>query len=100
MNWIAKHPRAHPDMLGYVPLFILDEDPRPAADQIDDRYVGGWRPFKGFAMAEDGSLLYPGDPPTLLLFEAKLRDEVIRFYQHAWLAIIQPDGSYEISRID
>jgi hypothetical protein len=29
-----------------------------------------------------------------------LRDEEIRFYDYSWLAIVQPDGSFEVARVD
>jgi hypothetical protein len=51
-------------------------------------------------MLENGNLSYPGDLETRLLFESNLRDETIRFYEGSWLAIIQPDGFFEIARLD
>jgi hypothetical protein len=55
-------------------------------------------------MAEDG-LVYPGDPKLPLLAEATLhagseRPEVVRFYDCALVAVVQPDGSFEVSRMD
>jgi hypothetical protein len=100
MIWIPKHPRAHVDMLGYIPGFLSENDPRPAREQIDFNYrYGGWQPMPGFTMVPNG-LAYVGDPTMRLLFETKLRDETIRFYEGEWLAIIQPDGSYEVARMD
>lgn len=100
MIWTRKHPRATPEWLGYIPGFLSEHDPRPAAQQIHERYISGWIPFEGFTMSSNGDLLYPGDPPTKLLYESKLRNEVIRFYQHSWLAVIQPDGTFEVARLD
>jgi len=100
MTWTLVHPRATLEMLDYIPGFLSAHDPRPAAQQIDEHYIAGWSPFDGFKMLPSGNMHYPGDPPTLLLAQTKLRDEVIRFYQHAWLAIIQPDGSFEVARLD
>jgi hypothetical protein len=108
MLWIAKHPKATPEMLGYVPSIIIDDDPRSAKEQIADRYNhggGGWSPFEGHIMLPNGNLQYPEDPPTRLLFEAILHkgqdnEEKLRFYEHAWIAVIQADGTFEISRID
>lgn len=101
LNWIPKHPQATIHMLGYIPLFFNADDPLSAKEQIDKNYRhgGGWRSFKGFKMLDNG-IKYPGDPLMPLLFEAKLRNETLRFYDGSWLAIIQPDGSFEISRID
>lgn len=91
-----------PDALGFIPMFLSEHDPRPAAEQFNDAYAhgGGWRPFHGFTVLPSGSLQYPGDPPMRPLAEAKLRDEVIRVYDYAWVSITQPDGSVEISRMD
>jgi hypothetical protein len=102
MIWKMLHPQAKPEMLGFIPYFLDEDDPRPAREQFDTAYHhgGGWRPFAGFEMLPDGNLNYPGDPPVLVLAETKLRDETIRFYEHSWVAVIQPDGSYEISRMD
>lgn len=100
MTWTLKHPQATFEMLGFIPSFLDDNDPRPAKEQFNANYVGGWNPFPGFTMQPDGTLSYPSDPPTRLLAETKLRDEIIRFYEYAWVAIIQPDGSFEISRMD
>ena len=102
MIWHLKHPQATMEHLGYLPGFLSENDARPAREQIDQNYRhgGGWEPFHGFTMLPNGDLAYPGDPPCELLAETRLRDEVIRFYHHSWLAVIQPDGSYEISRVD
>jgi hypothetical protein len=88
-------------MLGFIPEFLDERDPRPAVAQIDDayRHGGGWRKFEGFTMHEAG-IKYPGDPLMRLLAEGKLRDEAIRVYESAWVAVVQPDGSYEIARLD
>jgi len=98
--WVAKHPQAHPDMLGLIPGFLSENDSRPAKAQFHTNYISGWNSFQGFKMLEDGSLKYPGDPPTRLLFEAKFRNETIRFYNHSWVAIVQQDGSFEVARMD
>jgi hypothetical protein len=101
MLWIQKHPRATIEMLGFIPEFLSEDDPRPAREQINDKYGhgGGWRPLPGFRMTEN-ALHYPEDPPYALLFETTLHDEVIRFYNYAWVAIISADGSFEVCRMD
>jgi len=53
----------------------------------------------GFTMTED-ALHYPGDPPFVLLAETRLRDEVIRVFNYAWVAVIQKDGSFEVCHMD
>ena len=99
-TWIMKHPQATLDMLGFIPLFLDTEDERPAKVQLRENYGYGWAPLPDFKMLPDGNLSYPGDPPVRLLAETKLRDETIRFYDCAWVAVIQPDGSFEASRMD
>ena len=101
MIWTITHPQFTPDGLGYLPVIIRGDDPRPAKEQINDRYAhgGGWNPFPGFTMTE-GTLRYSDDPPLRLLAVARLRDETLRFYECSWLAIEQPDGSFEVSRMD
>jgi hypothetical protein len=101
--WQARDQRAAfrlQDILGFIPSFLDENDPRPAREQFNEAYVSGWSSFKGFTMRPDGDLEYPGDPPTRLLAWTKLHDETIRVYEHAWVAIVQSDGSYEISRMD
>ncbi len=97
-----KHPKADQDMLGIIPEFLSEQDPRPAAAQIAENYIGGWSNSAGSRRIQltDRGMEYPGDPPRPLIAEAKLRDEVIKFYAGAWIAIVQPDGSFEIDRID
>lgn len=101
LHFTMKHPRATVDMLGLIPDFLSTDNPRSAREQIDANYRhgGGWRPFKGFKMTARG-IEYPGDPPMPLLAEASLRNETIRIYDCAWVAIVQPDGTYEIARLD
>lgn len=102
MRWKLQHPKCTQAMLGFIPSFLSEADPRSAREQLDDNYRhgGGWSPFQGFTVLPDGNLKYPGDPPTQLLAEAKLREEVIRFYEHSWVSITQPDGSVEIAHLD
>lgn len=90
------------EALGYLPSFLDLDDPRPAREQLHSAYGhgGGWRPFKGFTMQGDGNISYLGDPPIKLLAETTLGQELVRFYEHSWVGIIQPDGIYEISRMD
>lgn len=102
LPWKKLHPKASPEHLGLIPSFFSLSDPAPAREQIARNYAhgGGWFPISGFKAGEGGSLRYPGDPALVPLYEAQLREETIRVYLSAWVAIFQPDGSFEISRID
>ena len=100
-EWHQLHPNATPEMLGYIPSFLNENDPTPAREQFNENYIGGWHPFQGFKLNTITlELEYPNDPPTVPLAYAEFRNEVIVVYQHAWVAIIQADGSFEVSRMD
>jgi hypothetical protein len=109
IQFVSKHPQFDAvEDVGFLPTFLYESDPRPAKEQFNERYNfgGGWNHLDGFTMLENGDMQYksePGeeqDPPTMLLAEAQFRDETIRLYQHAWVAIVQKDGSFEVSRMD
>jgi len=102
MTWALLDSRMTPEHLGLLPGMLDPADPRPAREQFDANYQhgGGWDPFKGFTLRADNSLSYPGDPPTKPLAMTTLRDELIVFYQYSWVAIIQPDRSFECCRMD
>ena len=98
-----KHEDAVPDHIGLVTMMLNPADKsRTAAQQLDDGYGhgGGWRPFNGFKMLENGNMKYTGDPETQLLWEAQFNDETIRVYENAWFAVVQKDGSFEVCRMD
>lgn len=102
MRWYLVHPEA-PEALGYIPNFLSVADSRPAKEQFNERYVfGGWRPFGTgqWTMNDKFELMYPNDPPLRPVAWTMLRDERIVVYVHAWVAIIQPDGSFEVCRMD
>jgi hypothetical protein len=90
------------DLMGAIPTFLSVADPRPAAEQFNERYAhgGGWRPFSGWMLDENNVLQYPGDPPYKPVAWAHLGNEQITIYQHAWVCIKQADGSYEVCRMD
>jgi len=102
--WELLHPRMTPEHLGLIPMWIHDEDPDPAWKQIDKNYQhgGGWcHGTMNFEMDMDTHILkYPGDPELRPLAQAELRDELIVFYDHAIVAIVQEDGSFEVARVD
>lgn len=97
-----------PEGLGFLPSFLSEDDPRPAAEQINENYAhgGGWSPFNGFEYDPVyNRLIYPADevdPAEVYhaLATAQLRNEQLYFYEGEWLAIVQPDGSFEVSRMD
>lgn len=102
MRWITNRP----DMLGYIPTFLRESDPRSAKEQLHDSYShgGGWCPFQGFTLdiskpPEQWTLRYPEDPPMRLVGYTQLRNETVAVFEHAWVAIVT-DGKYEVARMD
>jgi hypothetical protein len=88
--------------VGFIPTFLDEDDPRPAREQFQERYQwGGWHPQDGFTTRGGRpTLYYPGDPPLHPLACMAFRDEVIFVYPGAYVAIFQPDGSFEACRMD
>lgn len=100
--FVARHPLATLDHFGHIPESLSDLDPRSAHEQLDAGYAhgGGWNDFPGFTMGEGDILTYPNDPPYQPIAELLLRDERIILYQYSIIAVVQPDGSFEVTRMD
>jgi hypothetical protein len=103
LNWKTRNPEA----LGLIPLFLSENDPRPAKEQLHENYLhgGGWRPFEGFILgffnlSGAAFLDYPGDLPMREVGRAELRSELIIVFECSWVCIVQPDDTYEIARMD
>jgi hypothetical protein len=102
----SRHPHVDPmQLMGFIPGFLSEDDPRPAQEQIDENYAhgGGWMEFSdAFTMDDRRRLIskYPEDKPLEALAYAHLRDETIYYYDHSWVAIVQPDSSFCVARID
>jgi hypothetical protein len=112
-------PRANGDHLGLIPMFLCEDDPRPAVEQFNERYAhgGGWRDLtvgdRGFHLmgGNPGMLKYSGDPPMHPLASAYLHrvgesgddawtGERIVVYESGFVAVIQPDGEFRVARLD
>lgn len=90
-------------LLGYLPSFVSDDDPRPIREQLDAHYQhgGGWRPMQGWSLDVDSGVIeYPGDDPLAPVASIEIRDETLLIYRYAWVVILQKDGSFEIARMD
>jgi hypothetical protein len=102
------NPHVNPEVFGIIPEFLNPDDPRPAREQFNERYAhgGGWCPSKGWQLLKDDSIYYTQsveegeDPRHSPLARFKFRNESIVLYDHAWVAIIQPDRTFEVSRMD
>lgn len=101
MKITRYHPHAN-ELMGYIPHFLREDDPRPAIEQLHENYAhgGGWHPFQGFTVREDKSLKYPGDPAYKPVACIEFREERIYIYEHAWVMVEKADGTHEVSRMD
>jgi len=105
MIWysLARYPTHRLEaLLGFIPSFLVEDDQRSAREQIEDRYAhgGGWLPAANWTLGEDLSITYDGDERYDPVAFTRLRGETIAVYPHAWVAIIQPNGTFEVSRCD
>lgn len=96
-------PGYRPEDIGFVPYFFEAGDERHPAEQIAERYAhgGGWTPQEGFTIEEDG-LRYKDGAKDRLLFSFMVHGhpQTLHLYECAWLAIVEPDGSFAVSRVD
>ena len=104
IQFTALDPRVTPEHLGLIPMFLSTNNSLPAREQFHNNYGhgGGWMPMPGWVLNEDLSLTYKEaeDPPLAPYAKATFNDEFILVYPYAWVVIVQPDGSFEISRMD
>lgn len=107
MRWHLTHPKATPEMLGYLPYLVTDALDTPAREQLEITYAhgGGVRPNTTMTLhdwSEPGkaTLTYPNDPPMEEIARAQRRDETLIFFDCSWLAIVQANGDYLITRMD
>jgi hypothetical protein len=100
------HPKATRDHCGLIPFMIDPDDPRPAKEQFNENYQhgGGWHSLSGFTLGDEQEgenvLKYPGDPSLHPIAEIFLRKEQILIYEYGLVAVIQPDRSFEVCRMD
>lgn len=88
-------------MAGDLRFFANENITTPLKEQINAAYSFGWNPFKGFKMdPKTKGIKYPKDPELLPLAVATFREQTVYLYQYSWVAIVEPDGSFEVSRID
>jgi hypothetical protein len=96
--------RADMEFLGYLPSFLSENDPDDARTQLNKNYQhgGGYRPLDGWKILDmvTMTIQYPGDPPLHPVAMTTLRQEVIYFFPHAQVLILQPNGEFVVARMD
>jgi len=91
------------DLLGLIPEFIYGGDPSPVKEQIARNYAhgGGYKSMDGWRFNPyTKTIKYPGDAPLEPIASAKINNELVFVYRHAWVAIIQEDGAFAVTRMD
>lgn len=96
------------NVVGLLPLILLDSDSRPAKDQLNDRYAhgGGYRPTlsDSWQLGVEGGayvLYYPEDPPFHEQARIKLPcGETCVLFDASFMTIIQKDLSFVVTRVD
>ncbi len=104
--------------LGVLPMIFDETDPRPAREQVNDRYShgGGFVPFEGFTLHDEGPLaarmVYREGEPTESGEAEVVREyartqlvgpagrETLIVFEGSWVAVVQEDGSYAVCRMD
>ena len=105
---MIKFTEKYPEAAGLLPLFLNPDDPRPAREQINDSYAhgGGWQEFTGFtpcinwADPMESYLDYPDDPPMRAVAFAFFAEELVILFTYSWCAIVQPDLTATVARLD
>lgn len=96
---------------GYLPMIIVPQSPEPAKVQIEQRYAhgGGFYKFNGFNLVGDRDtpaghlcLSYPDDLLNHEISRIHLpkTDELVVLFEGSFVAIIQANGDFEVTRMD
>lgn len=99
------------DHLGFLPMILQSSDPRPVAEQLEDRYShgGGYRPSKDnkwkLVNRDNFYLRYPGDPvfkPACKFIFPHTKEVAFFYPDGSFLLIVQAEGfgEYVITRVD
>src|SRR5215471_18636731 len=86
---------------GFIPEMLNEADPRPAREQLDAR--NGWLPLHNPDMRFDPErrlFTYPGDPPLRAISSLRFRNELLFLFPASVILIWQPDGTWEVARMD
>lgn len=88
--------------VGYLPGMLSHGLQLSVSEQFDATYpFGGWVPFEGFNFNADKlTLTYAGDPDEVAIARVQIGKETVLVFRHAWVAIIQENGDFEVARLD
>lgn len=107
--WHIQEQRFSPKMLGFLPDLISNLYPGNVAEQLERNYAhgGGYRdltklePGKWTFNKRNKTLRYRGESDIFNpLASVQIKDEMVYFYKYSLLAIVKPDGSFAVTRVD
>lgn len=99
-------------------LFFLrgifqEEDPQSVEEQINTRYahgggfdpMEGWTLFEGWEKEGDARMSYPGSEledatEVREIARGQVRGTILVLFDYEFLAIIKPDGAFQVTRVD
>jgi hypothetical protein len=99
VEWTNAH------LTGDLQYMLDDEDPAPAVEQFNQRSAAGWRSRRS-RWTNDGageaitSRTFSRNERLTPIARARLRDETILLYPMSWVLIEQPNGEWDIARMD
>ena len=104
MSWELLYPGMRRDFVDGLPDFDdQSDDAESAREQLDRVYCdegGAWHPTSGFDIKSGNELYRDGKFYSNPIAQAWLRHELILLYESDWVAVVQPDGSFEVARLD
>jgi len=106
-KWTALARPFSPAQLGLLPSFFIKDDPRPAVDQLNERYAhgGGFCPLDGFVI-EEGRIVYPAseewetDEVYYPIARTFVNGEPVTLFEMSWLTLKDKTGKTVVCRVD
>lgn len=107
--WTLYDHRFGREVLGLLPALISNEYFGNVAEQLERNYAhgGGYRdltklePDKWVFNKRKKTLRHRAERSTFKpIASTQIKDEQVYFYQYALLAIVKPDGSFAVTRVD
>lgn len=86
--------------LGDLKYMIVPGDPRPATEQLNERYQGGWDPHPGFSLIGGVALKFPGDPLMHPYARLEVHGDTVLVYSYSWVCVVHADRTFEVARLD
>lgn len=105
LGWGLVHPHANCDMVGYIPSFIDNSSDVPLIEQINAEYISGWhksdQPWKR-DLKSNTMWACDEDQPFRMIarYHHKPTGEYLEFYESSFTAVVKPDGTFEVARLD